>query len=197
MFNLIKVIMKKIILLLSLVFSGSIICNGINTKKIINCAINKDANGLMLILDKYKGIPISEHFNIEQLIILTGDIEAIKHLIDNNNFNVHNPDNMVLHLACSTGSLELVKYFIEEHGLDVNSVNEHNMNILTFACEGGSLELVKYLIEVHKLDIDAKIVNGMTLLHAACMSGSLEVVRYLIEVYKLDVIAKIMVCSDF
>ena len=79
------------------------------------------------------------------------------------------------------GYLDVVKYFIKEHGIDINIKDKNDHTALILASKNGQIEIVKYLIEEHKIDINIKNKNGNTALMEASIEGHIEVVKYLVE----------------
>ncbi|WP_188153322.1 ankyrin repeat domain-containing protein [Wolbachia endosymbiont of Pentalonia nigronervosa] len=103
-----------------------------------------------------------------------GNINLVKKLIEQGaDFNVKdNRDMTPLQLAAKNDHLSIVKYLIEEKG--VNSSNIFD------AVESGCLGLVRYLVD-KGIDINTRGSYGSTLLHLAALNGKLEIVRYLVE----------------
>ena len=58
------------------------------------------------------------------------------------NFN----KNTLLHLACSSDSLPLVKYLVEK-GININSENKDDETPLFIACDRNKKEIIEYLID--------------------------------------------------
>ena len=95
--------------------------------------------------------------------------------------------------AASDGTVEDVKYFIEEKGINVNTRNNDNSRYrgrtaLHFAAYEGKVEIVKYLIS-KGANVNAKDDTGATPLHCAAAdtgheehdNGKLEVAKILIS----------------
>jgi len=93
----------------------------------------------------------------------------------------------LLHLAAMTGSLDLVKWLVEERGVDIMAITARRSTPLHFAAtavEGtsGSLKLVKWLVEEKKLDVRAKDKCGYTPLHYAWIYGNRAVAKWLEDI---------------
>ena len=87
----------------------------------------------------------------------------------------------ILHLTCRNGWLDVVKYLIEEKGLDLlEKDTTHGATPLHFACTSGSIELVKYLIVECRCDHLLITDDHFTTLHCAVMGG-IGIVTYLME----------------
>ena len=52
-----------------------------------------------------------------------------------------------IHFACESGNSDLVKYLINEKGIDVELSDGDGKSPLQYACLSGNLEVVKFLIE--------------------------------------------------
>ncbi|KAL6847064.1 hypothetical protein ACP4OV_022917 [Aristida adscensionis] len=86
----------------------------------------------------------------------------------------------VLHFAASKGRLEIVKYLVEELGLDVNSRSIHDETPMLFAAQNGSVPVLKYLID-HGGDPACTDSSGSTPLHYAAEHGQCEALRLLLS----------------
>jgi len=84
--------------------------------------------------------------------------------------------------AAKSGSVEDVKYFIEELGFGVNMKNERNETPLHIATGYNSLEVLQYLVS-QGADVNAKSNDcASTPLHSAAFrNSSIEVLQYLIS----------------
>ncbi len=85
-----------------------------------------------------------------------------------------------LSLACSGGSLKLIKLLIEK-GLDVRHKNDRGETPLYSAIYSKKLDAVKYFIEELKENIDQVSYTNETPLWVACYAGALDIVKYLME----------------
>jgi ankyrin repeat protein len=89
--------------------------------------------------------------------------------------------DVLLHVACDEGNLDLVKYVltsdeIEKHAIITSEGNKALIN----ACSQGHLEIVKYLLTSNDLKKHANInAQDGKVLDYACFKGHLEVVRFL------------------
>lgn len=64
--------------------------------------------------------------------------------------------NTILHLACSTGNIALVKKICINEDVLIDLKNKDDQSILFPACNSENIDLVKYLISLPKLDINTK-----------------------------------------
>ncbi|XP_011406039.1 PREDICTED: ankyrin-3-like [Amphimedon queenslandica] len=115
-------------------------------------------------------------------------------IIDNFNINsVTATGRSMVHLACTSGSIVLVKV-LEEYGINTSSLDYEGRSALHYAviltplhysCHHGNVDLTQYLIEVQDSDInitDNKKWNALT--HSA-ESGNMKLVKYFINNYQL------------
>ena len=84
-------------------------------------------------------------------------------------------------VAAKYGHYEIIKYIIEDLGVDPNSTN---CNVLNCSCSNGNLEIIKYLLE-KGCDINKPDEDGVVPLIDAINSGRLSVVKFLIQ-HKAD-----------
>ncbi len=97
--------------------------------------------------------------------------------------------NVLLFYFSIKGNTKIVRYLVEQHGVNVNTKGNFGDTIWFSACSQGNLELVKYLIE-NGAKIDAADTDGKTVLIDACENGNLKLVKYLVEEMNMDVNAK-------
>ena len=98
--------------------------------------------------------------------------------------------NTILHLACSTGNIVLVKKICMNENILYDLRNKNDQSILFSACFSENIDLLKYLITLPKLEVNSKDNNKMTLLHYVCQIGNLELVQYLVSLDKIDIKSK-------
>ena len=97
--------------------------------------------------------------------------EEIKQIINKSQKN----KNDLLFYFSIKGNTEIVRYLVEQHGVNVNTKGNFGDTILFSACTQGNFELVKYLIE-NGADITAADTDGETVLIDACENGNLKLV---------------------
>ena len=85
-----------------------------------------------------------------------------------------------LHLACLSGHLNVVKYFVADQNCASTSRDLEFDTPLHYASKGGHLHIIDYLITVEKCDPMTENVGGILPLHYACRKGHLNVVKYFI-----------------
>ena len=120
----------------------------------------------------------SEHGQVEVCEYLLSQGVSLK--------STDNHGNSILHYAIRSCQLPIVKYLLENLGIDINITNDKNETPLHLSCEKGHEEISHYLIS-KGADIGVKGNNGDSVLHCACKSGLLPIVEYLIETAHNDI----------
>ncbi|MCL2260361.1 MAG: ankyrin repeat domain-containing protein [Fibromonadales bacterium] len=86
--------------------------------------------------------------------------------------------------AAQKGTVEDVRYFIEQQGVKVDIKNDDGQTPLCLAMfnenNENSLKIAAFLIKAGA-DVDARGINGYSILHAAAMSGYAEFIKFLIS----------------
>jgi len=114
--------------------------------------------------------------------------------------NVKDEDLDMLCLVASANRIAVMRYLVEEVGLDVNAASrsdfEHSPSLvplghrpLTLAVMHGHVPMTKYLIETGRVDVNAKNQDGYTALMAACQGSNMEIIKCLVEQGHADVSA--------
>ncbi|XP_026428760.1 26S proteasome non-ATPase regulatory subunit 10-like [Papaver somniferum] len=85
-----------------------------------------------------------------------------------------------IHCAARGGKLNVLKYLIEELGLDVNTKDERGGSPLLQATLGGNMNTVEYLL-VKGADPETSDTKGYMPLHAAAEKGYTEIVTKLLS----------------
>ena len=113
---------------------------------------------------------------------IAGRLECAKALI-RKNANILLKDkltkNTAFHFACKNGSLNIVKYFIENTDIKIDLPGEDRMTGLMLASLNGHYELVKFLLE-NKAKITKKDKYKRTALLHAVRGGHTKIVSYLL-----------------
>ncbi|KAJ2389850.1 palmitoyltransferase akr1, partial [Coemansia sp. RSA 2559] len=111
-----------------------------------------------------------------------GDYATVKEFIENKGVSPESKDpqgNSLLHVAVLSNSMDLVRYLIEEKGVNVN-VRSDNFNVspLFWAISHARLNMVIYLLE-HGADPTLVDSVGNTTMHASVHAGAESVLVYL------------------
>lgn len=142
--------------------------------------------------------------------VYSGNIDVVRFLIDQGaDYNITDGEGSPVYYAFEYGYVRIVKYFVEEHGIDLMTVNEcgtlfgraivsgdldtieylMSRKDVTYDCNDlleivilcSHLDVVEYLVEEKGVDVNFVKKNGWTPLLDAVERDSVEVVEYLIE----------------
>ena len=91
----------------------------------------------------------------------------------------------LLHLACTSGSILLVKV-LEEYGINISSLDYDGQSAVHYAALSGSPTLLSYTVSQYSLNASQPDYKGVVPLALACMSGSINAVEYLINTTEID-----------
>ncbi|XP_067661560.1 ankyrin repeat domain-containing protein 50-like [Haliotis asinina] len=94
--------------------------------------------------------------------------------------------NNILHIACESGHIDVVQYFLSLNCLDINSRGWRKWTPVMLAAYHGHNEVIKLLIN-HTADLSISGKGGDNILHIACQSGHTDVVQYLLSLNSLDI----------
>lgn len=117
------------------------------------------------------------------LVFNNQNSELFRYLIKHNaDINIHDKINnsSLLHYACSSDKLEIVKYLIEEKKFDCNE-NSSIGTPLHFALESNQYEITKYLLSI-PVNVNLKDNNKCTPIIFACVSGNIKEIELLLNV---------------
>ena len=92
----------------------------------------------------------------------------------------------LLHLACTSGSILLVKV-LEEYGINTSSLDYDGRSAVHYAALSGSPTLLSYTVSQYSLNASQPDYKGVVPLALACMSGSINAVEYLINTTDIDI----------
>ena len=105
------------------------------------------------------------------------------------NFNTNSltaKGQSLLHLACTSGSILLVKV-LEEYGINTSSLDYKGRSAVHYAALSGSPTLLSYTVSQYSLNTSQPDYKGVVPLALACMSGSTNAVEYLINTTDIDI----------
>ena len=125
-----------------------------------------------------------DHHDANLLIFAAGagSLEIVKYLIQEQEFDREgaNVGNTPLHLACAHNSINVVKFLIEEMGVNTSCQSMDGNSSVHTAVQKGSLDVVKYLLEGKHCDFNCYNNDGYNPLHYAALAGKLNIAKYLI-----------------
>ena len=159
-----------------------------------------DAQSYFSQYDFDYGIDI-EYFNKQTalwLAVKSKSLNVVRILVSLGNANVNQKadDSYLcskqtpLHLACTKGQLDMVKYLVE-NGADLYHTDKNNSTSLMIASNRGHQGIVQYLLSLD--DISNHLLNavnkeGSTALHEAAGSGRWNIVKLLLEQYDAKIV---------
>ena len=102
--------------------------------------------------------------------------------------NIADDACVALYWAAMCGHLDVVKFLVEEHGADINTMDQRGHSPLHKAVINGHLEVAQYLVEQGaEADINSVVERGQTALLMAARNGHVEVVKFLVEELGADI----------
>ena len=110
-------------------------------------------------------------------------LDYVHYLVDHGADITKNDNNgkNAFDLSVISGHMDIIKLFVENHGLDVNKVyNEDSSTPLHLACIAGKLPLVQYLVE-KGANVMAEMNEAVVPLDLAALIGHVDVVKWLVE----------------
>ena len=105
------------------------------------------------------------------------------------NFNINSitaTGQLLLHLACTSGSTLLVKV-LEEYNINTSSLDYDGQSAVHYAALSGSHTLLSYTVSQYSLNASQPDYKGVVPLALACMSGSINAVEYLFNTTDIDI----------
>uniref|UniRef100_A0A1X7TKZ4 Uncharacterized protein n=1 Tax=Amphimedon queenslandica TaxID=400682 RepID=A0A1X7TKZ4_AMPQE len=114
----------------------------------------------------------------------SGSTSVLSYILFQYNLNANDADTdgrIPLTGCCRSGSINSVKYLINNHNSDPNITDDFDgMTCLHCSCRNGHIDITQYLVEVQHCDITKTDNEGRTLVHHAAWSGNFDLVQYLI-----------------
>ncbi|XP_067662018.1 putative ankyrin repeat protein RF_0381 [Haliotis asinina] len=92
----------------------------------------------------------------------------------------------ILHIACETENLNIVKYILNENIVDINSRDDDDMTPLMTAALWGHAD-VFYVLVGKGADLLLVTDDKRTMLHFACSGGSTTIVDHVLSETRLDI----------
>lgn len=86
-----------------------------------------------------------------------------------------------LHRACLGGSMEVVRYLVDDLKCTLNPVDDEEWTPMHFAASKGHAEIIFFLSQKKGISLDSKDSGGNTPLHLAAARGHVNVVEVLLQ----------------
>jgi|GEM_PF-7120110 len=114
--------------------------------------------------------------------VIEGDLQNVKLLIkDGAWIDARNEQGLTPYLLSALhNQFNILKYFLEDQKVDVNTLDYNKANALILACYGDNIEMVKYLIN-HKINIKQEDINGIDSFLMSAYRGNLEILKYILH----------------
>ncbi|XP_067661707.1 ankyrin repeat domain-containing protein 50-like [Haliotis asinina] len=109
--------------------------------------------------------------------------KAVFELLINRSADVHLVDEQksnIIHIACSSGKVKMLKHIISKTIVDINSRGPWMRTVLMLTAEKGNVELAKFIVTKGG-DMSLVDNNENNLLHIACSNGHVEMVKYILR----------------
>jgi len=129
-------------------------------------------SAINIILEEYKNV-IKENIELKEKYSFDIINYTEKYANDDEKFKLKYIKYIALRNASRQGHLDVIKYLIEYHNINVHINDEE---ALINASEYGHLDIVQYLVEICNADIHIK---GNYALNIAAAKGHLDIVMYL------------------
>ncbi|XP_067667459.1 serine/threonine-protein phosphatase 6 regulatory ankyrin repeat subunit A-like [Haliotis asinina] len=100
-----------------------------------------------------------------------------------------NKENNILHMACYSGQIAIVKFVLSLHIVDINSREHYGRTCVMIAAHRGKMDVLKYLLK-RGGDVSLLDKTGENILHIACRGGHVEMVKYIISRDYVDINSK-------
>jgi ankyrin repeat protein len=107
---------------------------------------------------------------------LTKYLEDIALQLLSNGAFISSTTFLLLHDGARRGYIQVVKFWIEKLGADINLKGRQGLTPLHFAARSGKTDIVKYLLGLESIDITVLDSRGKTALHAATVNDKLDVI---------------------
>ena len=113
-----------------------------------------------------------KHKQLEPLIPLyiatrEGDLEEVKRMVKQgaNPLDKDINDDTLMHFAAQCGSLEILKYLIEDVNCNPATEGQNGNTVLHTAAEDGQLSIIKYLVEECNVEVTLPDAEGFCNMH--------------------------------
>ncbi|XP_019860213.1 PREDICTED: serine/threonine-protein phosphatase 6 regulatory ankyrin repeat subunit C-like [Amphimedon queenslandica] len=150
----------------------------------LNINVTKQHKRVSLLSTLLKKTSVINNFNINS-ITATG--QSLVHLACTSGSILLVKGRSAVHYAALSGSPTLLSYTVSEYSLNASQPDYKGIVPLTLACMSGSINAVEYIMNTTDIDINITCNEGRTPLHCSCNHGNVDLSQYLIEVQDSDI----------
>jgi ankyrin repeat protein len=130
-------------------------------------------------------IGVRVEFRLVECSVQGGHIDACRYLLERTGKSLANEENYShntpLEWTAWSGSLDVVKMFIEDYGADPHFVGDSGDTAAHWACAGGSLPVCQYLAELGVDFSKQSVCKGWTPQALAEYGGHNEVIDWVVQ----------------
>ena len=94
-----------------------------------------------------------------------------------------------LHTACFYSHLDIIKFLVSLHSVDVNIQDKNGYTTLHTACRYGHLNIINFLVSLPSVNVNIRDDSGYTPLHTACRYRQLDIVKFLMSIEQVNPIS--------
>ena len=118
-----------------------------------------------------------------------GDLVSMKLFVNHSNFDIVNNENdsTALHIACSSGHLDVIEYLVSIKADDLLFRNKEGYTPLDLALKHGHVEVVMFILNKFNITADYWNPDVSIPLHNCCQHESLDLLKLLTEMYHWDI----------
>ncbi|XP_048241858.1 ankyrin repeat and sterile alpha motif domain-containing protein 1B-like [Haliotis rufescens] len=131
---------------------------------------------------KMTPVMMTAHFGRREVMKLLVGEGADVSLVDSKGDNI-------LHLACLTGRMKVVKYVLSQGLVNIDARGWRKQTAVMRAAWNRHREVVKLLVS-KGADVTLVDSKGENILHLACWKGQVEVVKYILSLNMVDINAR-------
>jgi len=85
-----------------------------------------------------------------------------------------------MHYALDRKNWEIVKFLLQQEGIDLNIDMDHYTDPLREACRRNMVDIVEKMVKIEGVDLNTSYRDGNTSLHIACRRNDIAIARILL-----------------
>jgi len=153
----------------------------------------EDVLGLGIVGNFFHVFQASRKWKSKKQVLMeaieSGDIEKVRTILSEtpslveekwSNGKEHE-SSLISHLAAFKGSIDILKFIIEDLEIDPEEKNGNGETIVHLAARGGHVDVIEYCMYQLGIDENDESNSGWTIMHLAASSNQLEFLEYCIE----------------